>query len=228
MKATLHLPRLWRNFLSGSLISPHTEAAFSLADQVKGFLDPEEGRVLYAAARAVSDLGPGLEVGTYCGKSALFLGAACRAADSVLFTVDHHRGSEEHQPGEEYFDAGLFDHERGQVDTFPEFRANLNRAGLESWVVPLVSPSAVAARRWATPLAFVFIDGGHALATVQDDFRAWAPHIQRGGYLMIHDIFTDPSKGGQAPYRVYRQALASGRFIPAARVKSLGILERSV
>ncbi|MGB5985984.1 MAG: class I SAM-dependent methyltransferase [Desulfobacterales bacterium] len=205
---------------------PDIQSIFNLARQIKGFIDPEEGRALYAAAREVPIGGPGLEVGSYCGKSALYLGAGCREQGRVLFSVDHHRGSEEHQPGEEYFDGALFDRECGRVDTFPEFRANLARSGLEQWVVPLVCPSTVAARQWATPLAFVFIDGGHALETAQSDYLAWAPHILPGGYLLIHDIFPDPAQGGQAPYQIYRSAISSRQFKPLKMIKSLGILER--
>ena len=205
---------------------PDIEAVFKLARKIKGFLDPEEGHALYTTALTAASQGPCLEVGTYCGKSALYLGAACRNADSILFTVDHHRGSEEHQPGEAYFDQDLFDPHHRQVDSFPEFRTNLARADLESWVVPLVAASTVAAQAWATPLSLVFIDGGHALETVQDDYTAWHPHIQSGGYLLIHDIFPDPAQGGQAPYQIYQTAIRSGQFKPLAMVKSLGILQR--
>jgi predicted O-methyltransferase YrrM len=203
-----------------------TEKIFNLAEDIKGFLDPEEGRVLYDTAREVSCLGPGLEVGTYCGRSCLYLGAGCRETGSVLFTVDHHRGSEEHQQGEEYFDADLFDTHIGCVDTFPEFRANLKRAGLEECVVPMVCSSTVASRHWATPLSFVFIDGGHALTTVKNDYINWSPHILPGGFLMVHDIFPNPSQGGQAPYQIYQSALDSGQYQPVAMVKTLGVLQR--
>jgi len=201
---------------------------FKIAEIVKGFLDPQEGRVLYRTALEASRRGPCLEVGTYCGKSALYLGAACRVTGGTLFTVDHHRGSEEHQQGEAYFDAELFDRRQGRVDTFPEFRANLARAGLEDWVVPLVCRSSLAARAWSTPLALLFIDGGHARATVQGDYDCWSPHIQPGGYFLIHDIFPDPAQGGQAPYQIYQAALASGDYEAVAMVQTLGILRRRV
>jgi predicted O-methyltransferase YrrM len=198
----------------------------SLVQQIKGFLDPEEGVRLYETARIAARLGPCLEIGGYCGKSACFLGQACREAGTVLFSVDHHRGSEEQQPGEAYFDAGLFDPGSWAIDTFGHFRRTLALAGLEETVVPLVCASAVAARAWATPLALVFIDGGHALETVTADYDCWAGHIVPGGYLLIHDIFEDPADGGQAPYRVYQAALASGRFDELPMTQSLGVLRR--
>lgn len=200
--------------------------ASGMIDQIKGFLDPEEGRALYDIALEASQWGPCLEIGSYCGKSAIYLGMACKQNQGILFSVDHHRGSEEQQPGEEYFDPELFD-ERGQVvDTLPLFRETIRKAGLEETIVPLVCRSHVAARAWDTGLALLFIDGGHAYETVYGDYLAWAGHIRGGGYLLIHDIFEDPTQGGQAPYQIYGKALASGLFEERPMVKTLGVLRR--
>lgn len=198
----------------------------TLIDATPGFLDPAEGRALYEAALAAGRRGPCLEVGSYCGKSALYLGSGCRASGQVLFSIDHHRGSEEQQPGEAYFDPALFDGRRKVVDTLPCLRDTLAAADLEQTVVPIVAPGHVVARAWATPLALVFIDGGHALETVLGDYRAWAGHVIPGGLLFFHDIFEDPAEGGQAPYRVWRLAVASGLFEDLGRVGSLGRLRR--
>ena len=73
--------------------------------------------------------GPLLEIGTYCGKSAIYLGAAAREEGSVLFTVDHHRGSEENQAGWEHHDERLVDPRTGRMDTLPFFRRTIEDAG---------------------------------------------------------------------------------------------------
>ena len=200
--------------------------SFQIAEQIKGFLDPEEGRRLYELALEAALLGPCLEIGSYCGKSTIYLGAACQARNATLFSVDHHRGSEEQQPGEAYFDPALFDPRAFCMDTFPFFRCTLGMAGLEQTVAPLVCTSQLAAKDWATLLGLVFIDGGHAYDTVLGDYQAWWPHVLTGGYLLIHDIFTDPSRGGQAPYEVYRLALASGNFTALPMTGTLGVLQR--
>ena len=197
-----------------------------LIAETKGFLDPEEGQCLYETAREAGIKGPCLEIGSYCGLSTLYLGTGCKASDSILFAVDHHRGSEEHQPGEEYFDPELMDSRSGKVDSFRFFRATLARAGLEDTVVPIVSSSPVTARRWRTPLSLVFIDGGHAYETVETDYICWSPFITPGGYLLIHDVFPNPADGGQAPYRIYEKAIAEGQFEPVRMVKSLGVLRK--
>jgi len=193
-------------------------------DSVKGFLDHEEGLRLYELAAQAP--GPCLEVGSYCGKSTLYLGSACKANAGLLFAVDHHRGSEEHQPGEEYHDTDLFDANAEAMDSFREFRRTLNNADLEDVVVPIVATSALAGRCWNVPLGLVFIDGGHSLEAALADYRTWAPHVTAGGYLAIHDIFPDPDTGGQAPYDIYKLALASGLFEARAFTKTLGVLQR--
>lgn len=202
------------------------DPGFPLLDDLKGFLDEAEGGQLYAIASVASRLGPCLEIGSYCGKSTVFLGSACRKNGAILFAVDHHRGSEEQQPGAEYFDSELFNARTGRVDTFCTFRQTLERSGLEETVVPLVCRSETAARQWATPLSLVFIDGGHSLEAVETDYRLWHPHLKPGGFLLIHDIFKDPARGGQAPYQVYRQALSSGLFTARPMVNTLGVLQR--
>jgi predicted O-methyltransferase YrrM len=196
--------------------------------RTKGFLEDGEGQHLYRLALTAARSGPCLEIGGYCGKSTVYLGTACRQCGQVLFSVDHHRGSEEQQPGEQYFDPALFDPIAGCVDTFRSFRDTIARAGLEDTVVPLVCRSALAARAWTTPLSLVFIDGGHSAEAVGTDYHAWSRHVTAGGFLIFHDVFSDPAKGGQAPYEVYRAAIASALFREHSFVHSLGVLRREV
>ena len=204
------------------MIDAHRE----LLEQVKGFLDTAEGEALYSIAGKAAKIGPCLEIGSYCGKSTIYIGAACRETSSTLFTIDHHTGSEEQQPGEEYFDPDLFNFQTFQVDTLTTFRETLKNADLLDTVVPMVCRSHVAARCWDTKLAMVFIDGGHAAETVRLDYELWAQHVMPGGYLVFHDIFINPEEGGQAPFDVYQIALSSGLFNEESMVKTLGILRR--
>jgi len=197
-----------------------------LIEKVKGFLDPEEGRAIYRLALEAGRQGPCLEIGSYCGKSTIYLGTACRQNNGVLFSIDHHRGSEEQQPGEEYFDPELFDPATGRIDTFKFLRQTIEQAGLEDTVVPLVCRSDTAARFWATPLSLVFIDGGHSFEAAFTDYCCWSRHIVPDGYLLIHDLFDKPEEGGQAPLAVYKLAVASGQFLELPRIKTLGVLKR--
>ena len=186
-----------------------------------------EGRALYETAARYGGLGPIAEVGTYCGKSTIYLAAAAREAGQLVVTVDHHRGSEEIQPGWEHHDPELVDSATGRMDSLPFFRATLAAAGLEEHVVAVVGASADVSRLWRLPLGMLFIDGGHSEASVVTDYEGWAPWVAAGGALAFHDIFPDPADGGQAPYRVYQRALASGGFTEVSVTGSLRVLERT-
>jgi len=189
-----------------------------------GFMPDDEGLALHDAAVAAGQ-GPLLEVGTYCGKSAVYLGAAAREIGTVVYTVDHHRGSEENQAGWEHHDERLVDPRTGRVDTLPWFRRTIEDAGLEDVVIAVVGESTTVAANWATPLGFLFIDGGHALDVAMADYESWSPHVRPGGTLVFHDVFEDPSEGGQAPYEVCKRAVSHG-WRPVSTTGSLRVLRR--
>lgn len=191
----------------------------------KGFMPEDEGALLFDVAVRALRTGPGLEVGTYCGKSAVYLGAAARVAGSTVFTVDHHRGSEENQVGWEYHDPALADPEFGRLDTLPAFRRTIKDAGLEDEVVAIVGRSTTVSALWRTPLALVFVDGGHTDEHAGNDYVGWGRWVSRGGTLVIHDVFADPRDGGQPPYRIYRRALESG-FAETSTLGSMRVLTR--
>ena len=199
----------------------------SAAEAARGFMPAPEGLALHETAARYARVGPILEVGTYCGKSTIYLAAAASQAGQAVITVDHHHGSEENQPGWEYHDPELADPGTGRLDTLPHFRAALTASGLEDSVIAIVGRSADVARLWGAGLGMLFIDGGHTDAAAAADYQGWAPHLIVGGALAIHDVFPDPADGGQAPYRIYRRALASGAFTEVRAQGSLRILERA-
>ena len=195
-----------------------------------GFMPANEGDALYEAALAAADAVPGrpfVEVGSYCGRSTVWLGGAARATGRTLFAVDHHFGSEENQPGWEWHDAALVDPRTGRMDTLPAFRSTIIDAGLTREVVAVVGDSPVVARNWATPLAFLFIDGGHGVEPATLDYELWTPHVAAGGILAIHDVFPDPADGGRPPYEnIYLPARESGMFEDVGAEGSLRVLRR--
>jgi len=205
---------------------PMPKSLQAVADAAKGFLPPDEAAALYDAAWAMAPAGVVLEVGTYCGKSATWLGAAAGRRGGVVVTVDHHRGSEENQPGWQWHDPELVDPAVGAMDTLPFFRRTTHAAALEDVVVAVVGRSTTVAKLWSTPLAMLFIDGGHAVEHCTNDYTHWTPFVQPGGVLAIHDVFEDPADGGQAPHdHIYQPALRDG-FVEVRRVGSLRVLRR--
>ena len=198
-----------------------------VAEAVKGFLPKNEAAALYDAAIAVEVDGPLLEVGSYCGKSSVYLGYAAQSIGRVLYAQDHHRGSEENQEGWEHHDPQLIDKQKGLMDTLPYFRDAIFTAGLEDVVIALVGQSGVIARNWTTPLSFLFIDGGHGEEPAKADFNGWVPKVKEGGTLAIHDVFPNPKDGGRPPYeQIYLPAIESGNWNEVHVEGSLRILKR--
>jgi hypothetical protein len=195
----------------------------------KGFMPEDEGWALHQAGLAAGrgGLGPLLEIGSYCGKSAVWLGSAARATGTVLFSVDHHRGSEENQAGWDHHDEDVVDPNTGRMDTLPWFRRTLVAAGLEHDVVAIVGESTTVARFWKQPLGLLFIDGGHGDAVVRDDERAWIPQVAPGGLVAIHDVFPDPADGGRPPFELYRRLVDGACFVERADLScgSLRVLQ---
>ena len=196
-------------------------------DSVKGFLAPDEGAALHRAALLRAKHGPCVEIGGYCGKSALYIGTACAAQDEILFSIDHHRGSEENQPGWEYFECRPFGMmRRGRSIRCHFSGTTMRRAGLEGNVIPIVGRSIDIAERWQTPISMLFIDGGHTIEHALHDYRSWTPHLRAGSLLAIHDVFPDPADGGRPPFEIYQMALSSGLYEEIEAVASLRLLQR--
>jgi predicted O-methyltransferase YrrM len=213
-----------------------TAELVALARAARGFMPDDEGQALMEAARRAGEAfeGPGspgqplfVEIGAWCGKSTVYLGAAAERTGAVLFSVDHHHGSEENQAGWVHHDPDLVDPADGRIDTMPHWRRTVASAGLEANVVGVVGDSATVAAAWRAPLAFCFIDGGHGEGPAWADYRGWSPHVAVGGWLAIHDVFPDPEEGGRPPYDLWCDALASGRFTEDGERGSLRVLRRT-
>lgn len=201
----------------------------TIALSTKGFMPPDEGDALYAAATEACTRVPGLpivEIGSYCGRSTVWLGAVAKKFGVRLHAIDHHGGSEENQPGWEWHDTEVVNDE-GRIDTLPFFRNTMQRADLADAVEEQIGDSHAIGRSWRQPLAFCFIDGGHGREIARGDYEAWWHHVAHGGVLAIHDVFESSDEGGQAPYEeIYLPAISSGRFEEASRTGSLRVLRR--
>ena len=195
-------------------------------NSIKGFLDHEEGLALYEKTLTYSKLGPCLEIGSYCGKSALYIGTATKLNKQTLFSIDHHRGSEEQQPGEEYCDPDLINDKGDGIDTLPYFLETIKRSNLGDTVSPIISSSQEASVNWQQDLAMVFIDGGHSQEAAMADYLLWNKHLIPGGLLAIHDVFPNPKDGGRPPFEIYNLARKSGQFKEWPMIKSLAFLEK--
>jgi|TARA_B100001964_G_C14212122_1_gene590979 hypothetical protein len=207
-------------------LDKHEKLLLGLTESVKGFMPVDEGLALNRHGTSLGIEGPFLEVGSYCGKSGIYLGFAAKETGRLLFSVDHHRGSEENQPGWEWHDPEIVDPETGLIDTLPEFRRNIKKAGLEDNVVAVVGDSLAIAKDWSTPLALLFIDGGHGSEPAHADYENWVPKLLIGGKLLIHDVFENPEEGGRPPFEIFQRAVTSEFFEEIDAVGSLRVLKR--
>ena len=194
--------------------------------EIKGFLSPKESKKLQELFQKVHKLGPILEIGTYCGKSAINFAEVAKKFNGLVFSVDHHTGSEEHQLGEEYHDDELFDKRLNKFNTLPEFLKNVILHKKSEYIIPILEESKKAAKRFFEEISLLFIDGGHAKQTALDDYYAWKDKICSGGLLVIHDVFPDPKDGGRPPFEIYSIASESGEFEDLGIYETLGILKR--
>lgn len=173
---------------------------------------------LFAVARRAISRGPIVEIGGYLGRSTLFLAAAVAARrGGLVYSVDHHRGSEEMQPGWPDHNPAVVDARTGAMDSLQHFRLAISSAGANEYVVTVVGDSRCIAEHWRCRAGLVLIDGGHGSDVCWGDYRGWAPRVVADGFLVFHDVFPDPSKGGRPPFECYRDAVSGGRFVEDRR-----------
>ena len=205
------------------------EQLFARARAATGFMPDDEGEALYLAAlRAGASFQRAtfVEIGAWCGKSTVYLGAAAEETGAVVFSLDHHHGSEENQAGWEHHDDSLVDPATGRIDTLPHWRRTVVDADLESSVVGLVGDSPTVSSHWSTPLGLLLHRRRSRGEPAWADFRGWAPLVVEDGWLAIHDVFPDPADGGRPPYDIWRAALDSGEFVEDGECGSLRVLRR--
>jgi predicted O-methyltransferase YrrM len=180
-----------------------------VAAEIEGWLSEPQGRALYAAAAACSGRGAIVEIGSWKGRSTVWLAHGAANAGQRIHAIDPHTGSREDP------------HER----TLDAFLANLERAGAASLVDPLVMTSADAERSLHGPVELLFVDGDHSPAGARSDADLWLPRIAEGGTVMFHDVATS---GYSGPRRIFQQRICRSReFHRIRRVGSMAIAERT-
>ncbi len=193
---------------------------------VKGFLNDKEAKKLQELFLNVHHLGSVLEIGTYCGKSTLNFALIAKKIGGLIYTVDHHTGSEEHQLGEEYHDEDLYDKRLEKFNTLPEFLKNLKSSNLGNYIIPILSKSSEASKTFLETISLLFIDGGHSHEAALIDYNSWKDKICSGGLLVIHDVFPNPEDGGRPPFEIYSRAQKSKQFEDLGIYETLGILKK--
>lgn len=176
----------------GAELTP--EQVDALVAEVDGWFGPLEGRLLYRLAAAADPAGCIVEIGSWHGRSTIWLAAGARSGRGArVVAIDPHSGTSLREEGE---------------DTERVLRANLERAGVSSQVDIVASTSAEAAAGWARPVSLLWVDGDHAFEAVKLDVELWEPHLIPGAAIALHDTFVLPG-----PERVVRRLITgSGRY----------------
>ena len=143
---------------------------------VDGWLHPKEAQLLYRLASQCKARGAIVEIGSWKGKSTICLARGSIAGHKTkIHAIDPHTGSPEHS------------REFGVVWTFDEFRRNIENAGVNEMVTPIVDYSDAAAKKFNEPVELIFIDGLHEYEGVKIDFDGWFPKVVDHGVMAFHD-----------------------------------------
>jgi MMP 1-O-methyltransferase len=145
-------------------------------ERVEGFLSDSEGETLYNLAKNCKGNGVIVEIGSWKGKSTIWLGSGSKAGNKVkVYAIDPHTGSSEHQKESE------------KVWTFEEFKKNITNAKVDDIISPIVKTSEEAAKNFNEPIELIFIDGAHEYESVKLDYDLWFPKVLNDGIMAFDD-----------------------------------------
>jgi predicted O-methyltransferase YrrM len=185
------------------------EQVSSVVSHVEGWLSDEQGRALYRAAAATTGRGAIVEIGSWKGRSTIWLASAARLTGRCVYAIDPHTRSNEDP----------------LANTLAEFRANLERAGVSDAVRPLITTSAEAVAILEDPVELLFIDGDHSYDAVERDVELWLPRLIEGGVVLFHDVTTTAYSG---PRRVFRRHVClDSHFDSIRRVGSMTVARKT-
>ena len=212
---------------------PANKSLLDAARRTRGFMPDDEGEALYEAALPCRGGRGAPERSPPSWRSAP--GAGSRRCTSVppprprersLFSIDHHHGSEENQPGWDHHDPELVDPDTGRIDTLPFWRRTIAAPGSVPSVVGIVGDSPTIAARWRPRSTSASSTAATARSRPGPTTGAGRRTWRVGGWLAIHDVFPDPADGGRPPYELWRAALDSGEFVEDGECGSLRVLRR--
>ena len=151
------------------------EKVRQVTSEIDGWLSDSEGELLYKLAKNIPSGQAIVEIGSWKGKSTVWLAKGTEAGQgNKVYSIDPHSRSKAHIS-------------EGERSTYPTFLTNLNKAGVQNTVVPLVTTSDKAARRWQEKVGLLWIDASHEYQDVKRDFLSWKRHLLPGAIVALHD-----------------------------------------
>jgi predicted O-methyltransferase YrrM len=166
-----------------------------LVKGVEGWLTDREGRLLCDLASRCTGKGVIVEIGSWKGKSTIWLGRGSKEGNGVMIhAVDPHIGFPD---VEEVY---------GKIWTFEEFKNNIAKAAVDDVVIPIIKTSEDAAKDFGWPVELIFIDGVHLYDYVKLDFELWFPKVVESGVMVFHD-----TTGERGPKRLVKERVFRSR-----------------
>ena len=176
---------------------------------IEGWMTPDQGRRLFAAAARCPPGGRIVEIGSFRGKSTIVIATA--APDGVeIVAIDPHAGNDR-GPQE------LVGFEAQAADDHAVFNANLIAAGVADRVRHVRSFSETAHSEVGDPIDVLYIDGAHRYAPARRDIAEWGTRVGEGGTLLIHDSFSSIG----VTLAILRELSAGRRFRYVGRSRTL-------
>lgn len=184
-----------------------------ITDRLDGWLHPQEGKFLYKAAKNCKGKGVIVEIGSWKGKSTIWLAKGSKAGSGVkVYAIDPHTGSSENR--DKY----------GKVWTYPEFEHNITEADVQDIVVPLIKTSEESGREWdGKAIELLWIDGAHEYEMVKQDFELWSQYLIEGGIIAFHDTI-----GWSGPRRLVKEEIYTSRNFTDVRFIMTSTFARKV
>ncbi|OGW81892.1 MAG: hypothetical protein A3G33_05280 [Omnitrophica bacterium RIFCSPLOWO2_12_FULL_44_17] len=146
---------------------------------VNQFVSKEQEIVLQTLARAAAKRNCWfLEVGSWCGDSALILGAVAKKMSGKLLCIDWWKGSDES-------DLSWF---AKNNDIFSIFWERIKHAGLEDAVIPIRTTSETVVHFLKQKMFdLVYLDSDHRYDAVRNTLKSYSPLVLKGGIFCGHD-----------------------------------------
>jgi len=148
----------------------------NIVGKVGGYLTDKEGELLYSLAKNCKGKGVIVEIGSYKGKSTIWLSRGSKAGNKIkVYAIDPHRGSPE-----------LREKIQGKIWSYEEFKNNIEKAKVSDIIIPIITTSEEAAKYFEEPVELIFIDGNHSYDHIRLDFKLWFPKVVDCGFMAFH------------------------------------------
>lgn len=179
-------------------------------ENTDGMVSLEEATLLFSLAKDVKS-GCIVEIGSYRGRSSVFLGKGSLAGVSApVYAIDPHKSF-----------IGILGGVFGPKDRTFFYKAMLDNECSE--IVSLINLSSeLFCTSWKEPISLLWIDGDHSYEGVKRDFESWLPHMQLDGTIALDDA-TDPALG---PRKLIDELVASKQFAEIMNVGKIAVVRK--